>query len=394
MPRTKIKTLKNISFKHKKVFMRVDFNVPVKDGKILDSQRIDKAMASIQYILDQGGKLVLASHLGRPKGKANKEWSLQPVAEYLTKKYNLEIFFIDEPNSEAPHHLLIGLKKTQVILLENLRFHPGEEACEHSFAKQLAAYTDVYINEGFSIAHRNHASTTLLAEMIPERAIGFQFQKEIFHLDNLRLNKTEKPFFVFLGGSKVTDKIPFLEKFIDQADEFFIGGMMAYTFLQAREAQVGSSYVNQDYIPNIKKFIERLESRNKKLWLPIDHIVAKGDTIKVTEYDNIPKGYQGMDIGPQTQKLFIKQLARSRSVFWNGPMGCFEKKEFSGGTITLANAIAKYKGAYRIVGGGHSASVLRGQEDEINHVSTGGGASLAYIQNETLPALQSITTKF
>ncbi len=390
MPETQLKSLMDFNLKNKKLFVRVDFNVPIKDGKVLDSYRIDKAMKSIQYALDQGAKLVLASHLGRPKGKVIPALSLQPVAQFLTKKYNLEVIFLEEPDSDAPHNLLKGLKNNQVILLNNLRFHKGEQESDKVFARQMASYVDIYVNEGFSISHRKDTSVFLLPKMISNCCVGFQFKKEMEELDNIRLGKTEKPFFVFLGGSKVQSKTLVLENLIDQTDEFFIGGMIAYSFLKAQDRSVGDSYVYKDYFPKLRIFMDRLEKRGKKLWLPIDHIIVKGDEMRVTEDAYIPEGYKGVDIGPQTQELFCKELKRACSLFWNGPMGYFEKEEFSGGTKKIAGAIAEYKGAHRIIGGGHSALAVREYEDQINHVSTGGGASLSYLKGDVLPGLQNI----
>ena len=393
MPETQLNSLTDFDLRDKKLFMRVDFNIPIKDGKVLDSYRIDKAMPSIQYALDQGAKVVLASHLGRPKGRVVKALSLQPVAQLLTEKYNLEVIFLEEPDSDVPHALLRGLKNNQVILLNNLRFHKGEEEPDKAFARQIASYTDIYVNEGFSISHRKDTSVFLLPEMIPDRCIGFQFQKEIEGLDNIRLKKTEKPFFVFLGGSKVRDKIFVLENLIDQTDEFFIGGMIAYSFLKAQDFSVGDSYVDKSCFPKLKMFIDRLEKRGKKLWLPIDHVVVKGDKMKITEDVYIEDGYKGLDIGPKTRALFCNELKRSSSLFWNGPMGYFEREEFSGGTKQLAQTIAEHSKAYRVVGGGHSALAAREYEDQINHVSTGGGASLSYLAGNTLPGLQNILTR-
>lgn len=393
MPQTKICFLQDLSLKDKTVFMRVDFNVPIENGVLLDSYRIDKAYPSIKHILEQGGRLVLASHLGRPDGQHQESLSLRPVAEYLTSKYNLEVLLMNEPDVRIPKHLLRSLKSPQVILLENLRFHPGELACDHQFAKILASYTDVYINEGFSISHRKHASTVSLPEMISDKAAGLQCQTEMQHLDNIRLQTTKTPFFVFLGGSKVEDKILLLENLIDQTDAFFIGGLMAYSFLKAQGIDVGDTYVNPDHLPILEKFMARLQARGKRIWLPIDHVIAKGDKVKITKGSSIDHGYQGMDIGPQTRKLFGEKLQRAQSIFWNGPMGYFEKEQFSAGSKQLAEDLAKHQSAYRVIGGGHSALAVRDYETQLDHVSTGGGASLAYIQNKVLPGLQSLTVK-
>ena len=390
---TKVHFLDELDVKDKNVFMRVDFNVPLVGGKIKDSHRIDKALPSIRYVLDQGGKLILGSHLGRPEGKSDPQFSLKPVAEYLTEKHKLEVIFLEEPDSEAPPILLPSLKNNQLILLENLRFHKGETEGDRGFAKKLAFYTDVYINEGFSISHRAHASVVSLPESVSCRGGGFLLRQEMEQLDYIRLNPA-KPFFVILGGSKVKDKIPLLESLIDRADEFFIGGLIAYTFLKAKGVSVGHSPVETRQIKQAADFMERIKERDKTLWLPKDHLIVDPSmplgSVMVTEGENIPENGQGVDIGPLTRKAFAERIAHSRSLFWNGPLGLFEKEDFSLGTRTLAQAIASHKTAHRVVGGGHSALAVREYEDQVNHVSTGGGAGLHYLQGASIPGIQSI----
>ncbi|MCY4512411.1 MAG: phosphoglycerate kinase [Bdellovibrionales bacterium] len=393
MKKTKIHFLDELDLKNKNIFMRVDFNVPLAEGKVKDSHRIDKILPSIRYVLEQGGRLVLGSHLGRPDGQPDSQLSLKPVAEYLTETHNLEVLFLDEPDSEAPPVLLPGLKGNQLILLENLRFQKGEMDGDREFAKKLAAYTDIYINEGFSISHRAHASVVLLPELVSCRGGGFLLREEMKQLDYIRLNP-KKPFFVILGGSKVKDKIPLLESLIDQADEFFIGGLIAYTFLKAQGVSVGHSPVEEGYLRQVADFIERIKERGKKLWLPKDHVVVNAspsqDSAKTTKGQDISENYQGVDIGPFTQKEFTERIVRAYSLFWNGPMGLFEKEPFSFGTHALARAVASHGLAHRVVGGGHSALAVRDYEDQINHVSTGGGASLHYLQGSNIPGIQSI----
>lgn len=393
MPQTQLQSLKDFDLKNKNVLMRVDFSVPLKEGQILDPYRIDQVMPSLQYILEQKGKLVVISHLGRPKGKMVPELSLRSVAEFITEKYGLEVLFVEDLESDTLNTLTPQLKKNQFILLENLRFHLGEEANDKMFAKHLASHADIYINEGFSISHRNHASIVSVPELVAQRGLGFQFQKEMKELDNIRLNKVKKPFFVFLGGSKVEDKIPLLEHMMDYTDEFFIGGMIAYTFLKAQDIPVGDCYVQRDYFFQIREFIERAQERNKKIWLPIDHMVIQGENVTQTQGPSIPPSYKAMDIGEKTQKLFCQELKRASSLFWNGPMGFFEKKEFSQGTQKLAQAIAEHQSAYRVIGGGHSASAVSEYRDSIDHISTGGGASLSYLKGATLPGVQSLLTR-
>lgn len=390
---SQLKSIKDFDFKDKNVFMRVDFNVPLQSDKIADVYRIEKTWPSICFVLEQGGRLLLASHFGRPNGKYIPRLSLRPVAEYLSHNKDLEVLFVEEPDSYAPRQLLPGLKSHQLILLENLRFHPGEEGLDKHFAKRLAGYTDIYINEGFGISHKNHTSVTLLPLEIPQKGIGLQFETEIKKLDVIKSDKMKKPFLVILGGSKLKDKIPLMESLIDQTDEFFIGGLMAYTFLKALGKSVGGSFVGNDFVSKAALFMERLKERDKKIFLPVDHIVenAKG-CMEAIDTVNIPEGSVGKDIGDLTLKLLRERVEQAQTVFWNGPMGLFEQKEFSRGTYSLAQTLAVNKKAYRLVGGGHSALAVRDFEQDIDHISTGGGASLFYLQGNSLPGLKSLMT--
>ena len=393
MKKLQLKLIKDFDFKDKNVFMRVDFNVPLQDQKIIDNYRIKKTLPSIRFVLENGGRLLLASHLGRPNGKKDSKMSLKPVAEYLSETENLDVLFVEEPDSDAPKRLLPGLKSHQVILLENLRFHPGEETPDKHFAKHLASYTDIYINEGFGISHRNHTSVTLLPQEISKKGLGFQFEVEMAKLDIIKSNKVERPFLVILGGSKLKDKIPLIEALIDQTDEFFIGGLMAYTFLKAMGKSVGSSFVEKNLLSKTGLFIDRLKERGKKIFLPVDHIIESGGKMEVLHKDQIPQRAIGRDIGPATLKLLQERVKQARSIFWNGPMGFFEKEEFRSGTQGLAQVVAAQKQAYRLVGGGHSALAVRDFEEDINHVSTGGGTSLSYLQGDSLPGLKSLLTE-
>ena len=390
MLKLKLKFLKDFDFKDKNVFMRVDFNVPLQDNQIADSYRIEKTLASIRYILEHGGRLLLASHLGRPGGKKDPRLSLKPVAEYLSETQELEVLFVEEPDSEAPRRLLPGLKNHQVILLENLRFHPGEENQDKHFARLLASYTDIYINDGFGISHRNHTSITLLPKELSHKGLGLQFEAEIEKLNIIKSDRVKKPFIVILGGSKLRDKIPLMESLIDQTDEFCIGGLMAYTFLKAMGKSVGDSFIERDHLSKVSLFIDRIEKRGKKIFLPVDHIIEHQSKLEVLNTDHLPKGAIGRDIGPATLKLFQNRVKQAQSLFWNGPMGLFEKEEFRSGTQGLAQVIAEHKQAYRLVGGGHSALAVREFEKDIDHVSTGGGASLSYLKGDDLPGLKSL----
>ena len=394
MPQQKLKTLKDFNFENKQVFMRVDFNVPLHNQIIQDSYRIEKAFPSVEFIMERGGKIVLASHLGRPKGKKDLEFSLNPVGEYLSEKKNLEVFFVEECQSPLTRKLLKGLKKGQVILLENLRFDKGEEALDINFAKELAHWTDIYINEAFGISHREHASISLLPELVAEKGLGLQFEKEIEKLQPILTQDLRKPFLVILGGSKLKDKIPLMESLIDSADEFLIGGLMAFTFLSAQGFEVGQTFVEKECLRLARDFIERLELRGKKIFLPCDF---KGDfkgdfksNLSSWNLRGFPSSAVAYDIGLESLNQFQDRIQKAGSVFWNGPMGFFEKKEYAGGTLGLAQALAENKKAYRVVGGGHSALAVRGFENEIDHISTGGGASLAYLQDKTLIGLKKL----
>lgn len=392
-------SLTELNFEGKNVFVRVDFNVPLKDGKILNTSRVDKVIPSIRYILEKGGHIVLGSHLGRPivenkrlMASYNSHLSLRPVGDYLNEKYGLEVFFMEHPESEAPRVLLRGLKNQQVILLENLRFHPGEVSCNKHFAERLASYTDIYINEGFSISHRHHATVVLLPKLVPLKGMGFLFQKEIEQMKNLLIVK-KRPFYVFLGGSKSDDKIPLLESLLSRADGFCIGGVPAYTFLKAKGVNIDFP-VQKSLLLQASNFMKKVTFAKKKLYLPVDHVIARDLTplkeVEITQNEAIPKGFKGVDIGPKTLELFLKEIKKCKILFWNGPMGFFENKEFCRGTKELARAIACHKGAYRVVGGGHSTLAVREFEEEIDHISTGGGASLQYLQEGKLPGLESL----
>ena len=391
----KLKSLESFDFKNKNVFMRVDFNVPIKNGQIADSHRIEKAWPSIHFVLEQGARLILASHLGRPKNKKETQLSLNPVACFLSDVKNLEVLFVEEPEGPLPKELLKGLKKNQVILLENLRFNKGEEHRDPQFAKHLAKSIDIYINEGFGISHRDHTSVTLLPEIVPQKGLGFQFQKELQELDELLSEKLKQPFCVVLGGSKLKDKIPLLESLIDRADEFLIGGLMAYTFLKAKSWPVGQTFVEEGYLSKVKHIIERIELRNKNLILPIDFtgsVPSKNYRLKkqILSKEFFPALATGYDIGPKSISIFKEQIQKARTLFWNGPLGYFEDPNYNVGTQAVAQAFIANKKAYRFVGGGHSALAVKGFEKELNHVSTGGGACLFYLQRKDLPALKSL----
>jgi phosphoglycerate kinase len=390
-----IKSIENFQLEDKRVFLRLDLNVPRDDkGHITDDTRIRAALPTIRYAIDKGAKVILASHLGRPKGGPDPKYSLEPVAEYLTKALDKEIILVEEPRGHAPKALLAGLKPSQVILLENLRFDPGEEKNDRDFAQALVSFSDIYINDAFGASHRAHASIVAMPELMEKRGIGFLMKKEIEMLDTVRMNPSH-PFLTILGGAKVSDKIDVIEVLMDKVDSMIIGGAMAYTFLAAKNISTGKSLVEKDKIKFAQELMQRAEARNKKILLPVDHRITQDikDTksLKVTEGASIPEGWMGVDIGPKTAMEYAKEIAKAKTIFWNGPMGVFETPEFAQGTFAVARAISESK-AISVVGGGDSAAAAQasGLADKFTHISTGGGASLEFLQGDKLPGIEAL----
>lgn len=387
-----IKTVRDFELEGKTVFLRLDLNVPLEGTKITDETRITASLPTINYCLEKGAKLIVASHLGRPKSAEDKKYSLEPVAKRLTELLNREVVLMEEPSSEGVKHILYGNMKNQIILLENLRFDAGETENSPQLAQQWASYTDIYINDAFGASHRAHASIYALPEIMPKKGIGFLIEKEIKMLDSLT-DKPKKPYIAVLGGAKISDKIEVIEKLMDLVDGFIIGGAMAYTFLKAQNIPVGKSLVEADKLKYAKEMIQRIEARDKTLLLPVDHVVSTEfgnvENKKVTSSAVIEENYMGLDIGPQTVKNYSVALQNAATVFWNGPMGVFENKAFCEGTFAIAKALAESK-ALKIVGGGDSAAAAEasGYADKMSHISTGGGASLEYLQGEKLPGLE------
>lgn len=392
-----ITRIDQIDLKDKRVFMRVDFNVPTEGKgssiKITDDRRIRSALPSIKYALEHGAKLVLGSHFGRPKSAEDRDkYTMEPIARRLGELLNAEVILIDEPTSDAPKGLLPSLKPTQLLLLENLRFDPGEEKNSKELATQIASYTDVYINDAFGACHRAHASIDALPRLIAKKGIGFLIVKEIEALDSL-IHNPEKPFTAILGGAKVSDKIPVIEKMMDLVDSFVVGGAMAYTFLAAKGLPVGGSRVEKDKLAFAGEMLKRCEARGKKLLLPVDHVIAQtfeSNEAGTTHDVVIPEGFMGLDIGPKTVEFYKKELSRAKTVFWNGPMGVFERPAYADGTFAIAKILSELRGAKTIVGGGDSAAAAEasGHAEEMTHISTGGGASLEYLQGDKLPGLE------
>lgn len=390
-----IKSIESFPLEDKRLFLRLDLNVPLNDkGEITDDTRIRAALPTIRYAIDKGAKIVLASHLGRPKGKPDPKYSLEPVAKHLTEVLGKEIVLIEEMRSHAPKALFAGLKPSQILMLENLRFDPGEEKNDRDFAQWIASFSEIYINDAFGASHRAHASIVALPELMEKRGLGFLMRKEIEMLDRVRLNP-EHPFATVLGGAKVSDKIEVIEVLMDKVDALIIGGAMAYTFLAAERVPVGKSLVEHDKVKFAGELIARAKARGKRLLLPIDHIITTDikDTAaaKKTNDANIPDGWMGVDIGPQTIALYANELQRAKTIFWNGPMGVFETPAFANGTFGVARAITESP-ATSIVGGGDSASAAQasGLADKFSHISTGGGASLEFLQGDKLPGVEAV----
>ena len=372
-------------FRGKRVFVRVDFNVPIREGRVEDDYRIKKALPTIRYLMDAGARVILASHLGRPKGKRVDSLSLRPVAGHLSGLLGREVVFAEDCIGEPALNVVESLGDGDVALLENLRFHPGEKENDPEFVRQLGQLADMYVNDAFGTAHRKHASVYGLPLLFEDRFAGLLMKKELEYLGKVRENPAH-PFVSIIGGAKVKDKIGVLEKLSSTSDRLLIGGAMAYTFLRARGVNTGNSLLDEESMDFAKDFLER---HGDKVVLPVDHVVSDGSTVKVVSGD-IPEGFAGYDIGPSTVELFKSGIENSRMVFWNGPLGMFEKEEFSSGTFEIARFLAGYREAERILGGGDTVSAIHAagiDDGEFDHVSTGGGATLEFISGKDLPAI-------
>jgi phosphoglycerate kinase len=384
-----ISSLDELNLHDKRVFLRVDFNCPLKDGSVTDDKRITAALPTVQEILDAGGKLIIGSHLGRPGGEKVEDFSLAPVAERFGELTGLEVLLMDDVVSDVPKAISKQLKKNQVIMLENLRFSPDEKQKSGKLSQHIASYTDVYINDAFGVCHRSDSSVYDLPKLIPQRGAGRLIEKEVKSLSLVRDNP-ERPFGVVLGGSKVSDKIPMIKNFIDQTDLFVIGGAMAFTFLKAKGYKVGKSLVEEDLVKYCKDLMERLEGRDKKLLLPVDFIEAASiDSEKGSLTTQIGEGMAGFDIGPKSVELFSKELKSCKTILWNGPMGVFENPAFESGTKKLCDELSKM-GSMRVVGGGDSAAAAEKFGGKFDHISTGGGASLSFLNGDLLPGLEAL----
>jgi len=390
-------TLEEIKVQGKRVLLRVDFNVPVNEKqRVADDTRIRAALPSIKYLLQQGARLIILSHRGRPKGKRNEEFSLRPVVVVLEQLLGQPVSFCSDLFGPVAQAAIDNLEQGQCLLMENIRFYPEEEANDPQFSKELASLADCFVMDAFGTCHRAHASTAGVAAYYPDAACGFLVKAELNYLGAL-VAKPESPFLTITGGAKVKDKIQLLYRLLDISDDLIIGGGMAYSFLKAQGLSVGSSLVDEESMDVVHDVITKAKNLGKKIHLPMDHVIAasfdKDAQSKIVEGE-IPDGYMGLDIGPASIKAFTDIIAQSKSIFWNGPMGVFEWESFSKGTFAIAQAVAENQGV-TVVGGGDSVSAVKqaGLADQMSHVSTGGGASLEFIQGNALPGVEALAER-
>ena len=394
------KTIEDINVAGKKVLVRCDFNVPLQDGVITDENRLVGALPTIKYLIAQGAKVILCSHLGKPKGEPKPELSLAPVAKRLSEMLGQEVVFAADANvvGENAKAAVSNMKDGDVVLLENTRYRKEETKNEENFSKELASLADVFVNDAFGTAHRAHCSTVGAGQFLQERACGYLIQKELKFLGEAVSNPV-RPFTAILGGAKVSDKINVINQLLDKVDNLIIGGGMAYTFLKSQGYEIGDSLLEADKVDYAKEMIEKAEAKGVKLYLPVDFKTADrfaaDAEVAITEDQNIADGYQGLDIGPKTVEKFVDVVNNSKTIVWNGPMGVFEFEAFAGGTLAIAKAMAALEDATTVIGGGDSAAAVNqlGFGDKMTHVSTGGGASLEFLEGKELPGIAALDNK-
>jgi len=394
------KKIQDIDLKGKRAVIRVDFNVPLKGEEITDKTRILGALPTIKHIVESGGIAVLLSHLGRPKGEVNPKFSLAPVAKALAEELGQPVSFVPESRGQAAEKAVSELSPGSVALMENVRFHPGEEKNDPELAKDFAKLGDIYINDAFGTAHRAHASTAGIAEFLKPAVAGFLIQKELEYLGD-KTENAEKPFVVILGGAKVSDKITVIDRLLDKADTILIGGAMAYTFALAKGKTVGDSLSEPAFIDTAKAAMKKASEKGVKFLLPVDNVTVDSldfDNMSVGNVGvsdpegNIPDGWEGVDIGPETVALYTKEIASAKTILMNGPMGIFEIEACSKGSFAIAEAVAKNKDAISIIGGGDSVKAVNqaGFGGDVSFISTGGGASLEFLEGKPLPGVEAL----
>lgn len=389
------KTISELDLQGRRVFIRVDFNVPLTPAHgVADATRIKEALPTIKLAIERGARVVLATHLGRPKGKPNPEYSLLPVAAYLAEVLGREVVLADEPVGDGAKKVVADLREGGVAMLENLRFHPGEESNDETFARALASYADVYVNDAFGAAHRAHASTVGMVKFVSQRGTGLLMEREVRFLGKL-MGEVERPFITVIGGAKVSDKIAVLENLLGRVNALLIGGAMANTFLKAKGGHLGRSLLEEDRLAVARSFLRKAESLGVQVLLPRDVVAGAGIKAasgKVVTAMNVPEDLAALDIGPETVKAFSEAIARAHTIFWNGPMGVFESEPFAAGTMAIARAIAAKPAALTVVGGGDSVAAVHraGVAERISHISTGGGASLEFLEGKKLPGLAAL----
>ena len=393
------KTIRDVNVEGKRVFVRCDFNVPLdENGKITDENRIQGALPTIKYLLDHGAKVVLASHLGRPKNGPEAKFSLKPVAERLNQLLGGKVTMANDVIGEDAQKKVAALKNGEAVLLENVRFHKEEEKNDPEFAKKLASFADIFVNDAFGTAHRAHASTEGISHFVKTSVAGFLIEKELEVMGGA-LADPKRPFVAILGGAKVSDKIGVINNLLEKVDKLLIGGAMAYTFIVAKGGKVGMSKLEADKVDLAKELLEKAKAKGVELYLPVDTVIAqefKADAeSKVCETMAIPDGWEGLDIGPKTAELFAGVIKTAKTVIWNGPMGVFEFPKFAVGTKAVAQALADNPKAITIIGGGDSAAASEqlGYADKVTHISTGGGASLEFLEGKVLPGIACLNDK-
>ena len=384
-----------VEMKGKRVFLRVDFNVPMdKDGNVTSDKRVRASIPTINYALEKGAKLIIASHLGRPKGKRVAEMSLKPVVKVLSGLLQKEVMFLDDCVGTAVEQTVGKMKEGDIILLENLRFYPGEDKNDLEFAKQLAALCDIYIDDAFAVSHRAAASNSAITEFVQTCAAGFLLKNEVEYFKKAMVNPA-KPLVAIIGGAKVSDKIGLLENLIEKVDKLIVGGGMAFTFLKAAGYEIGKSLCEENMLDLARKIVEKARQKNVQFLLPVDTVIAKSATPEaeaiVCGVKQIPKDMMGLDIGPATISLFSEALQGVKTIVWNGPLGMFELAPFSKGTFALANTVAN-SGALSIIGGGDTDTAIKkaGLSAKMSYISTGGGAFLEWLEGKTLPGIAAL----